>query len=137
FGQTGSSSGSMTVAVTGNGEAQFPDRYHAVMNVKIGGLSLATEVVLANGKAYVKNPLTQKWEVSPQSGSLTDQLGQPDPLSYDQFLKNVKSVKDLGDTTQAGASGQHYNVTHDNYKLLTSLNKLSNNHHSPAAKHQV
>src|SRR3989442_13850217 len=36
FGQTGSSS-SMTVAVTGNGEAQFPDPYHDVMNVKMGG----------------------------------------------------------------------------------------------------
>ena len=137
FGQTGSSSGSMTVAVTGNGEAQFPDRYHAVMNVKMGGLSLATEIVVANGKAYVKNPLTQKWEVSPQSGSLTDQLGQPDPLSYDQFLKNVKSIKDLGDTTQAGASVHHYSLTPDKDKLIASLNKLGKNPQAAAAMKQV
>ena len=137
FGQTGSSSGSMTVAVTGNGEAQFHDRYHAVMNVKMGGLSLATEVVVANGKAYVKNPLTQKWEVSPQSGSLTDQLGQPDPLSYDQFLKNVKSVKDLGDTTLAGAGVHHYRLTPDKDKLIESLKKLGKNPQAAAAMKQV
>jgi len=28
------------------------------------------------------------------------QLSQPDPLSYEQLLKNVKSIKDLGDTTR-------------------------------------
>jgi hypothetical protein len=136
FGQTGST-GSMTVAVTGNGEAQFPDRYHATMNVKMGGLSLATEVVVANGKAYVKNPLTQKWEASTQSGSLTDQLGQPDPLSYDQFLKNVKSVKDLGDTTLGGVSVHHYRLTPDKDKLIASLNRLGKNPQAAAAMKQV
>ena len=137
FGQTRSPAGSMTVAVTGNGEAQFPDRYHATMNVKMGGLSLATEVVVANGKAYVKNPLTQKWEASTQSGSLTDQLGQPDPLSYDQFLKNVKSVKDLGDTTLGGASVHHYRLTPDKDKLIASLNRLGKNPQAAAAMKQV
>jgi len=137
FGQTGSPAGSMTVAVTGNGEAQFPDRYHATMDVKMGGLSLATEVVVANGKAYVKNPLTQKWEASTQSGSLTDQLGQPDPLSYDQFLKNVKSVKDLGDTTLGGVSVHHYRLTPDKDKLIASLNRLGKNPQAAAAMKQV
>src|SRR5947208_12689307 len=69
FGQTGSSTGSMTVAVTGNGEAQFPDRYHAVMNVKMGGLSLATEVVVANGNASATTPRTHKSEASTQPRS--------------------------------------------------------------------
>src|SRR5207253_2876033 len=77
----------------------------------------------ANGKAYVKNPLTQKWEASAQSGNLTDQLGQPDPLSYDQYLKNVKSIKDLGDTSLGGATVHHYQLTPDKDKLLASLAK--------------
>ncbi|TMG33462.1 MAG: hypothetical protein E6H93_00780 [Chloroflexi bacterium] len=122
FGQSGAN-GTLTVDLSGNGEAQFPDRYHMTVNAKMAGLSIATEVTVANGKAYVKNPLTQKWEASAQSGNLTDQLGQPDPLSYDQYLKNVKSIKDLGDTSLAGATVHHYQLTPDKDKLLASLAK--------------
>src|SRR5256886_17268692 len=58
FGQSGTGAGSLALDMTGTGEAQFPDRYHATINAKLAGLSVATEVVLANGKAYGKNPLT-------------------------------------------------------------------------------
>ena len=103
-----------------------PDRYHAVVNAKLGGLSVVTEVIVANGKAYVKNPLNGKWEASGgQSAGITGQLSQPDPLSYDQLLKNVKSIKDLGDTTLNGTSVHHYQLTPDKDKLIASLDKAA------------
>jgi len=137
FGQSGAN-GTLTVDLSGNGEAQFPDRYHMTVNAKMAGLSIATEVTVANGKAYVKNPLTQKWEVSAQSGNLTDQLGQPDPLSYDQYLKNVKSIKDLGDTTLAGTAVHHYQLIPDKDKLIASFDKAAvKNPQAKAAIEQV
>jgi hypothetical protein len=138
FGQSGAAAGSMALDMTGSGEAQFPDRYHAVINAKLGGLSVATEVIVANGKAYVKNPLNGKWEVSSQSTGLTGQLSQPDPLSYDQLLKNVKSIKDLGDTTLNGTTVHHYQLVPDKDKLLASLDKGSaKNPQAQAAIKQV
>ncbi|HXN01034.1 MAG TPA: hypothetical protein VN973_03995 [Candidatus Dormibacteraeota bacterium] len=124
LGQSGAA-GSIALDMSGTGEAQFPDRYHAAVNVKMSGLSLATEVVVANGKAYVKNPLTLKWQVSPQSGGITGQFSQPDPLSYEQLLKNVKSIKDLGDTTVNGATVHHYQLIPDKDKLLAAMDKAT------------
>ena len=123
FGQTGANAGTLTVDLSGNGEAQFPDRYHMTVNAKMAGFSIATEVIVANGKAYVKNPLNGKWQASAQSSNLTDQLGQPDPLSYDQYLKNVKSIKDLGDTSLGGTTVHHYQLTPDKDKLIASLSQ--------------
>jgi hypothetical protein len=125
FGQSGSTAGSLTVDMNGNGEAQFPDRYHATINAKMSGLSIATEVIVANGKAYVKNPLTTKWEVSTQSGNLTDQLGQADPLSAGQLLKSVKSITDLGETTLDNTKVRHLKLTPDKDKLISNLNSSS------------
>ena len=138
FGQgSASSSGTMSVNLGGTGEAQFPDRYHANASVKMGGLSLATEAIVANGKAYVKNPMSGKWEASNQSQGLS-QLGQPDPLSYEQLLKNVKSIKDLGDTSLNGAAVHHYQLTPDKDKLLESMQSSSDkNAQALAAMKQV
>ena len=121
FGQSGAAAGTISLDMSGNGEAQFPDRYHAVINARMTGLSVATEVIVANGKAYVKNPLNGKWQVSPQSGAITGQLSQPDPLSYGQLLKNVKSIKDLGDTTLNGTTVHHYQLIPDKDKLIASM----------------
>lgn len=121
FGQ-GTAGGSFALDLSGSGEAQFPDRYHATINAKMSGFSVASEVVVANGKAYVKNPLTNKWQVSSPSSSFTDQLGQVDPLSYNQLLKNIKTIKDLGDTSLNGTAVHHYQLTPDKDKLLASLN---------------
>jgi hypothetical protein len=138
FGQTGAAAGSLTLDLTGKGEAQFPDRYHAALNAKMAAISVATEVIVANGQAYVKNPLTQKWEVAKQSGDLTGQLGQPDPLSYEQLLRNVKSIKDLGDTSLNGTTVHHYQLTPDKEKLLASFDKASvKNPQAKAALKQV
>jgi hypothetical protein len=124
FGQSGAAAGSLALDMTGNGEAQFPDRYHAIINAKLAGLSISTEVVVANGKAYVKNPVSGKWQVSAQAG-ITGQLSQPDPLSYDQLLKNVRSIKDLGDTTLNGTTVHHYQLTPDKDKLIASLDNAA------------
>jgi hypothetical protein len=124
FGQSGAAAGSVSLDMSGAGEAQFPDRYHATINAKLAGLSVATEVIVANGKAYVKNPVSGKWQVSAQAG-ITGQLSQPDPLSYDQLLKNVKSVKDLGDATLNGTTVHHYLLTPDKDKLIASLDKAA------------
>src|SRR5467141_1143212 len=124
LGQSGAGAGSIALDMTGTGEAQFPDRYHAVINAKMSGMSIATEVVVANGKAYVKNPLSGKWQVSDTSG-ITSQFSQPDPLSYEQLLKNVKSIKDLGDTTLDGTAVHHYQLVPDKDKLLAALDKAA------------
>ncbi|MDQ6713799.1 MAG: hypothetical protein M3Z28_11520 [Candidatus Dormibacteraeota bacterium] len=137
FGQSGTASGSLALDMTGKGEAQFPDRYHATVNAKLAGLSVATEVVVANGKAYVKNPISQKWESSAQGG-FNGQLSQPDPLSYEQLLRNVKSIKDLGDTTVAGTAVHHYQLVPDKEKLLASFDKAAvKNPQAKAAIEQV
>jgi hypothetical protein len=96
-----------------------------VVNAKLTGISVATEVIVANGKAYVKNPLTGKWEASTASTGITGQFSQPDPLSYDQLLKNVKSIKDLGDTTLSGTAVHHYQLVPDKDKLLASLDQAA------------
>lgn len=124
LGQSGAAAGSISLDMSGTGEAQFPDRYHAVINVKMSGLSLATEVVVANGKAYVKNPLSGTWQVSSSAG-ITGQLSQPDPLSYEQLLKNVKSIKDLGDTTLNGTAVHHYQLVPDKDKLIAALDQAT------------
>lgn len=137
FGQTGSAAGSLALDMSGKGEAQFPDRYHATITAKLSGLSVATEVVVANGQAYVKNPMTSKWESSAQAG-FTSQLSQPDPLSYEQLLRNVKSVKDLGDTTLGGTTVHHYQLIPDKDKLLASFDKAAiKNPQAKAAIEQV
>ncbi|HVH65958.1 MAG TPA: hypothetical protein VM674_07970 [Candidatus Acidoferrum sp.] len=120
FGQ-GAAGGSLALDLSGTGEAQFPDRYHASLSAKMSGFSIASEVIVANGKAYVKNPLTNKWEVSSQATSVTGQFAEPDPLSYNELLKNVKSIKDLGDTSMNGTAVHHYQLTPDKDKLLGSL----------------
>jgi hypothetical protein len=137
FGQSGATAGSLALDMTGNGEAQFPDRYHATINAKLAGLSVATEVVVANGQAYVKNPISGKWQSSAQPG-LTGQLSQPDPLSYEQLLRNVKSIKDLGDTTLAGTAVHHYQLIPDKDKLIASFDKAAvKNPQAKAAIEQV
>jgi hypothetical protein len=137
FGQSGSTAGSLALDMTGNGEAQFPDRYHATVTAKLSGLSVATEVVVANGQAYVKNPMTGKWESSAQGG-VTGQLSQPDPLSYEQLLRNFKSVKDLGDTTLGSTTVHHYQLIPDKDKLLASFDKAAvKNPQAKAAIEQV
>src|SRR5260370_13005446 len=90
LGQNGGA-GSFSLDMTGTGEAQFPDRYHATINAKLAGISVATEVIVANRKTYVKNPVSGTWQVSAQAG-ITRPLSQPGPLSYDPLLKNVKSI---------------------------------------------
>ncbi len=137
FGQSGTSAGSLALDMTGNGEAQFPDRYHATINAKLAGLSVATEVVVANGKAYVKNPMTGKWESSAQGG-LTGQLSQPDPLSYEQLLRNVKTINPQSDTTLQNTPVHHYQLIPDKDKLIASFDKAAvKNPQAKAAIEQV
>jgi hypothetical protein len=136
FNQSGSAAGTMKIDIAGNGEAQFPDRYHATINIKMGSFTVASEIIVANGQEYIKNPLTGKWEATRGTG-VTDQLGQADPLSYEQFLKNVKSIKDLGDTTLNGVAAHHYQLTLDKDKLLATMEKSARTAQSAAAMKQV
>jgi hypothetical protein len=120
FAQSGAKAGSFALDLTGNGEAQFPDRYHATINAKLGGVGISSEVVSIAGTAYVKNPLNGKWTASSVPGGIAGQLNQPDPLSYAQLLKNVKTIKDLGDTTISGTAVHHYQLIPDKDKLLAA-----------------
>lgn len=120
FAQSGATAGSFALDLTGNGEAQFPDRYHATINARLGGVGIGSEVISIGGTAYVKNPLNGKWTSSAVPGGIAGQLNQPDPLSYAQLLKNVKSIKDLGDTSINGTSVHHYQLVPDKDKLLAA-----------------
>jgi hypothetical protein len=123
--RSGSAAGSFNLDLTGNGEAQFPDRYHAAIDAKLGGVSVTSEVISIAGKAYVKNPLTGKWTVSTEPSGIASPINQPDPLTYTQLLGNVKSIKDLGDTTLDSTTVHHYQLIPDKDKLLASLDKTS------------
>ncbi|HEY0493152.1 MAG TPA: hypothetical protein VGD57_06775, partial [Candidatus Dormibacteraeota bacterium] len=112
FAQSGATAGTFALDLTGNGEAQFPDRYHATINAKLGGLGIGSEVISNAGTAYIKGP-DGKWTASSVPGGIAGQLNQPDPLSYAQLLKNVKSIKDLGDTNINGTSVHHYQLVPD------------------------
>lgn len=125
FAQSGATAGSFALNLTGNGEAQFPDRYHALINARLGGVAIGSEVVSIAGTAYVKNPLNGKWTASSVPGGIAGQLNQPDPLSYAQLLKNVKSIKDLGDTTINGTAVHHYQLIPDKAKLLAAASSAS------------
>ncbi len=125
FAQAGATAGSFALDLTGNGEAQFPDRYHATINAKLGGVTIGSEVVSIAGTAYVKNPMTGKWTSSSVPAGIGGQLNQPDPLSYAQLLTNVKSIKDLGDTNLNGTTVHHYQLIPDKDKLVASLNSGS------------
>jgi hypothetical protein len=122
FAQSGATAGSFALDLNGTGEAQFPDRYHATVNAKLGGVSIGSEVISVGATAYVRNPLNGKWTTSTVPSGIAGQLSQPDPLSFAQLLTNVKSVKDLGDTTLSGAAVHHYQLVPDKEKLLASLN---------------
>ncbi len=117
FAQAGATAGSFALDLTGNGEAQFPDRYHATINAKLGGVTIGSEIVSIAGTAYVKNPMTGKWSSSSVPAGISGQLNQPDPLSYAQLLTNVQSIKDLGDTTLNGTTVHHYQLIPDKAKL--------------------
>lgn len=122
FAQSGATAGSFSLDLTGNGEAQFPDRYHASINAKLGGVALTSEVISIAGTSYVKNPLNGKWTASTTPGGISSQLNQPDPLSYAQLLKNVKSIKDLGDTRIGDTTVHHYQLIPDKEKLVAGVN---------------
>jgi hypothetical protein len=118
--QSGLASGNFSIDLSGTGEAQFPDRYRASVDAKVGGMSVSSKVVVVAGKTYIQNPLTQKWEVSASSG-LSSGFNQPDPLSYTELLNSAQSVKDLGDTKLGGVDVHHYQVIPDKAKLAARL----------------
>jgi hypothetical protein len=123
LGQSGTGAGSLALDLSGNGEAQFPDRYHALITAKLAGLSVTTEVIVVGSQAYVKNPLSGKWEISTAAKGVASQLNEPDPLSYAQLRSNVKTITDLGDTTLDNTTVHHYHLTLDKDKLSASLTK--------------
>src|SRR4029077_16762590 len=59
------------------------------------------------------------------TSGITSQFSQPDPLSYEQLLKNVKSIKNLGDTTVDGTAVHHYQLVPDKDKLLAAMDKAA------------
>jgi hypothetical protein len=117
-------SGSITADLSGSGQAQFPDKLHATINTRLGGLSVKTEEIVVGGKAYTKNPVTGQWSSGTANGALGTGLSQPDPLSYAQLLDTAGSIKDLGDTTLNGDTVHHYQVVPDKAKLAAKLDSV-------------
>jgi hypothetical protein len=117
LGPAGAALGNLSVDMSGNGQAKFPDQASMSMQVKTGGLSVTTELVFAGGKLYVKDPQSGRF-IQPQGADALSQFtNQADPLSSAAILKTAPSVKDLGDTTLNGTAVHHYQIVPDKNKV--------------------
>jgi PBP1b-binding outer membrane lipoprotein LpoB len=117
LGPAGAALGNLSVDMSGNGQAKFPDQASMSMQVKTGGLSVTTELVFAGGKLYVKDPQSGRF-IQPQGADALSQFtNQADPLSSAAILKTAQSVKDLGDTTLNGTAVHHYQIVPDKNKV--------------------
>jgi hypothetical protein len=124
--------GSLSASTHGTGEASFPDRFHLSLTVSFGSVSVNFEMVSIQGKVYLKNPLSGQWTSLECSGlPLESGALATNPLASTELLKDVKSIKDLGDTSLNGTAVHHYQVTPDTEKFLARLSSL------PALKDQA
>ena len=130
LGPPGAALANLSIDISGKGEAKFPDQAAMSMQVKTGSITVSTEMVMAGGRIYVKDPQTGRF-TQPQGADVLGQFtNQADPLSSAAILKTAQSVKNLGDTTLNGKAVHHYQIVPDK-------NKLADQASSPQAKELV
>ena len=130
LGLPGAALANLSIDISGKGEAKFPDQAAMSMQVKTGSITVSTEMVMAGGRIYVKDPQTGRF-TQPQGADVLGQFtNQADPLSSAAILKTAQSVKNLGDTTLNGKAVHHYQIVPDK-------NKLADQASSPQAKELV
>ena len=117
LGAAGASLSNFSIDMSGKGDAKFPDAASMSLQVKTGGISVSTDMVLASGKVYIKDPASGTWTQPASAESFSQFTNQADPLSSAAVLKTAQSIKDLGDTTLNGSAVHHYQIVPDKNKL--------------------
>jgi hypothetical protein len=117
LGPPGAALANLSVDMSGKGVAKFPDQASMSMQVKTGSVTVSTELVMAGGKMYIKDPQTGAFTQPAGADALSQFTNQADPLSSAAILKTAQSVKDLGDTTLNGAAVHHYQIVPDKNKI--------------------
>lgn len=117
LGPPGAALANLSVDMSGTGVAKFPDQASMSIQVKTGSVTVSTEMVMAGGKIYVKDPQTGAFTQPAGADALSQFTNQADPLSSAAILKTAQSVKDLGDTTLNGSAVHHYQIVPDKNKV--------------------
>jgi hypothetical protein len=117
LGAAGASLANFSIDMSGKGDAKFPDTASMSLQVKTGGISVSTDMVLAGGKIYIKDPTSGSWTQPASAQSVSQFTNQSDPLASAAILKTAQSVKDLGDTTLNGSAVHHYQIVPDKNKV--------------------
>lgn len=117
LGPAGAALANLSVDMSGTGVAKFPDQASMSMQVKTGSVTVTTDMVIAGGKIYIKDPQTGAFAEAAGADALSQFTNQADPLSSAAILKTAQSVKDLGDTTLNGSAVHHYQIVPDKTKL--------------------
>jgi outer membrane lipoprotein-sorting protein len=117
LGPAGAALANLSVDMSGKGVAKFPDQAAMSMQVKTGSVTVSTDLVMAAGKLYIKDPQTGAFTQPQGADALSQFTNQADPLSSAAILKAAQSVKDLGDTTLNGTAVHHYQIVPDKNKV--------------------
>ena len=117
LGAQGAALSNVSVRVSGNGQASFPDKAAMTVTVGTGSITIDTVVILIGGQVYLKNPQTGTFSQVSTGNPLSAFTGEADPLSGAAILKDAQSIKDLGDTTLNGKAVHHYQIVPDKDKL--------------------
>jgi hypothetical protein len=104
------------------GAVQKPDRLDAMIQAKLGGLTVKTEVIAADGSIYYRDPTSGKWEVLTHHPATGSHQGKA-PLSYQAVLDSAKSLTQVGGppSTLDGVSVDHYRIVPDLITLFAQV----------------
>jgi hypothetical protein len=117
LGPGGAALANLSIDMTGKGEAKFPDKASMSLQVKTGSMTITTDMVVAAGKIYIKDPTSGNWTLPDSAQGVSQFTNQADPLSGAAILKTAQSIKDLGDTTLNGKAVHHYQIVPDKNKV--------------------
>src|ERR1700736_337185 len=96
LGPAGAALANLSIDMSGKGAAKFPDQASMSMQIKTGSVTVTTDMVIAGGKIYIKDPQTGAFAEAAGADALSQFTNQADPLSSAAILKTAQSVKDLG-----------------------------------------
>jgi hypothetical protein len=108
-----------TVNLTISGVVARPRQLDATITVTVGSLTVKTELIATGGKLYVKNPMTEKWQVLP-TPQHSDAQKSKNGLSYQTLVDTAKSLTEINDqpATLDGVAVEHYRIVPDLLKLF-------------------
>lgn len=93
------------------GDAVRPDRMHLNTTANVAGFTVEIELIGAEGKQYLLNPLTRRWEPL-QVAFPASNLFEPE-RGVAEIMKNVKNLTKLPNETIDGVDSYHLKGTID------------------------